>query len=156
MMRSKDKLKFVAEMALMYSIPDMTAERPTKSRLGGLYTQLQKVTGREIGKFAPITEEENDWLRSQLEAFGLSTGWESTPKHISTVLSFSVALAERREDLSPRVLEKLNLLIDHLESGGDLRVANCWAGSLAMEKWDAIFGDAPPPGISLSGSDLPA
>ncbi|MCP4127741.1 MAG: hypothetical protein GY753_11840 [Gammaproteobacteria bacterium] len=146
-MRSKEKLKEFAELALMFSIPNMTKKFPEKTRLGGLFTQLQKVTGKVIAASTfKLQEDERVWIEKQLWQFGEQTGWESTPKHIGTVLSFSIALAERNTQLSPRVLEKLNLIVDHLEAGGDLRVQSCWAGSLAMEKWDAIFADAPEPG----------
>ncbi len=108
-MRPKTELKRIAELAFMYSIPSMVTKKPKRSRLGSLFLQLQKVTGKEINRFHKIAQEERLWLEGQLEKFGDATGWESTPKHISTVLSFSLALAERMDDLGPRVLEKLNL-----------------------------------------------
>ncbi len=147
-MRSKAKLKEFAELALMFSIPNMTAERPTKSRLGGLFDQLQKVCGRIVAaETSQLSPEEHKWIGQQINQFGDDSGWESKPKHIGTVLSFSIALAERNTKLSPRVLEKLNLIVEHLENGGDLRVQSCWAGSLALEKWDAIFEKAKEPGL---------
>jgi hypothetical protein len=148
MMRPKSKLKEFAEIALMYSIPEMTTKRPTKSRLGSLYDQLQKVTAKALNTSHFVaTQEERAWLEKVIQKFGKDTGWESTPKHIGTVASFCTALAERGKSLNPGILEKLNLIIEHLEAGGDLKVQSCWAGSLAMEKWDAIFMDAPYPSL---------
>ncbi len=138
-MRPKSELKFVAELSLIHSIPDMTQKKNT-GRLGSLFDQLQKITQKDLfTKFGDAIEEEYKWLHKVITQFGNDSGWETNEKHISTVLSFCCRLAERDEKFNPRILEKLNLIIEYLEKGGHLKMPNCWAGSVALDKWDAIF-----------------
>ena len=127
------------ELALVRAIPDLTIGKPKPSRMKGLYARLQKEVDRDLSRLFPPTRAHILEAAFRINAFALATGWLNQQRHVGTLLSFCADLLEKSEsDHNPKILETIALIVDHLEAGGDLPGACCWAGSVAMEKWREV------------------
>lgn len=142
--RAQDQLKFLAELAFVHSLKQCLPRMTEKSRKHGLMGQLLKVVEHDINtKTMRATQKEIDWMQKQLDAFGRATKWAHVEKDLCTLTSFCCALVQRDEKFSPVILEKLNLLQEHMEEAGHARISTSWAGSMALKKWDKLFSQRP-------------
>ena len=131
------KFKHVAELALIISIPGINVDQLLPSRTKGLLTRLYKETVKDLGK---TPKKDPKKIEPLIQKFGEETGWEGKSRHISTLLSFCADMIECSENkFNPRILEAINDLIARLERGKELKAPNCWAGSIAADKWEQLF-----------------
>ena len=135
-------LRHTAELSLIYAVP-ILSQAHEKSRLSGLQRTLQRIAAKELGKLPHLTDEDCKSIIKHITEWGNQTGWLNNKKAIGTLLSFIAELIEKSQfKYNPKILETVNELISHLESGNDFRIQSCWAGSLAAERWEAMFNDA--------------
>lgn len=127
------------ELALVRAVPDLVIGDMKPSRLKGLYGRLQREVDRDLARLPRPSQSEIRQIACRVNEFGKATGWLGQQRHVSTLLSFCAEMNENsRFDHNPRILETINDIIAHLESGKDLPAASCWAGSVAAEKWKEV------------------
>ena len=127
------------ELALCRAVPDLTAGTPKQSRLANLYNRLQKEVDKDLARLHPPSGAAIRQVERQIIEFGRVTGWLNKQRHIGTLLSFCAEMLENsKQRHNPKILETISLIIDHLEAGGELKTACCWAGSVAAEKWAEV------------------
>lgn len=131
--------RHTAELALIYSIPYLSGNmKPCRTK--GLFDALQKWAAHDLGNIPKLTNPELDRILARILTWGKETGWLNNKKHNATTLSFCADIIEKSEfDFHPRIIETINDLIAHFENGNDLKIQNCWTGSLAAEKWEKLF-----------------
>lgn len=129
----------LTELALVRAVPDLTLGTLPPSRLGGLYARLQKEVDKDLSRMPKVSQQEIREIGKRIEKFGLATGWLGEERHVGTLLSFCAEMIESSQyNHNPRILETINLIIEHLENAGDLKTVCCWAGSVAAEKWQEV------------------
>lgn len=126
----------MTELALVRAIPDLTLGTLPPSRLKNLYARLQKEVDKDLAKISRPSQSEIYQIANRVNKFGKDTGWLGQERHVGTLLSFCAELIESSTfPHNPRILETINLIIEHLENAGDLKMVCCWAGSVAVDKW---------------------
>ncbi|NCC53852.1 MAG: hypothetical protein EOM20_21970 [Spartobacteria bacterium] len=132
--------KRMMELALVRAIPDLTIGELKPSRLKGLYERLQREVDQDLARLPRPSQSEIYRIADRVNEFGRATGWLGQQRHVSTLLSFCAEMIENsRFNHNPKILETINDIIAHLESGKDLPAATFWAGSLAAEKWRELM-----------------
>ncbi|GAG02716.1 unnamed protein product, partial [marine sediment metagenome] len=86
------------------------------------------------------TDEDLADIIDAITQWGEETGWLNDIKHSATLLSFCADMIESSPfQFSPKILQIVNDLIDHLEKGGELKALSCYGGSVAADKWRQLF-----------------
>ncbi len=130
----------ISELALIRSIPDLTLGELPPCRLKGLYVRLQKWVDKDLHQLPRVSDADLEAIELVMDRFGEDTGWFKQQKHVGTLLSFCAAMIENSEfKFHPRIMETINDIIDHLESGNDLHFQSFWGGEIAAEKWEKLF-----------------
>ena len=135
----------ISELALIRSIPDLTIGTLPPCRLKGLYIRLQKWVDKDLAMLPRVSSDDLEAIEKIMDRFGDDTGWFGKQKHVGTLLSFCAAIIENSEfKFHPRIMETINDIIDHLESGNDLHFQSFWGGEIAFEKWEKLFKEDVP------------
>ena len=130
----------ITELALVRAIPDQHMDKMRNSRLKGLYKKLLREVDRDISMLPRPSDADMRKIGRRIERFGMDTGWLGETRHTGTLLSFCADMVERSTfKHNPRILETINLIIEHFENVGDLKTACCWAGSIAADKWSGTL-----------------
>ena len=127
------------ELALVRAVPDQHVNGMKPCRLRGLYQRLVKEVDKDLVKQPRPSDSDIRQIAKKIERFGEETGWLNENRHVGTIFSFCADMLERSVfPHNPRILETVNLIVEHLENGGDLKTACCWAGTIAAEKWSIL------------------
>ena len=133
------KLKKIAEIALVGGIPEIVKDaKPGRAR--NLSLAVERATQRMLCRMPDIGNDEKKMIYDTMSEFGRVTGWKGKERQLTTYLSFVCDLMERSDvdfDLDVRVA--VNDLVEYYDRDGRLRDPNVWAGSLAADKWFALF-----------------
>ena len=133
------KLKKIAEIALIGGIPEIVKDaKPGRAR--NLSIAVERATQRMLGRIPEIGNDEKQMIYDTMSEFGRVTGWEGKERQLTTYLSFVCDLMERSDvDFDRDVRKAVNDLVEYYDRDGKLRDPNVWAGSLAADKWFALF-----------------
>ena len=132
-------IKHYTELALVYGFPDFIRGRLNPGRFQNLCDCLQKEC-RPALRNLTISETDKWKALEILRDFMKQAGWYKKSKHITTYLSFCLAMIENSQfRYNQRIITILNALITHLENGDFLYEPCCWAGDLAAQKWEGMF-----------------
>ena len=133
-----DDLKYCAELALVNSVPTMFKEGLKKGRLKSQFDKMSRITNKELRKFH-LNDDQFNWLAGKLDAFGEACGWHGKERHAATIVSFCISLVDRSDKFPQGVMDAMNNVIDYYERAGNLPYQSCWAGDIAMKKWEGLF-----------------
>ena len=127
------------ELALVLSVPDQNIDSMRPSRLRGKYMQLRDVIYKDLLKTVNPAPADIDKIWKKIDRFGRETGWLHETRHVGTIFSLCAEMLENsKHPHNPRILEIVNEVIEHLEAGGHLKTACCWAGGRAAEIWEGL------------------
>lgn len=133
------KLKEIAEIALVGGIPEIVKDaKPGRAR--NLSLAVERATQRMLCRMPYIGNDEKKMIYDTMSEFGRVTGWEGKERQLTTYLSFVCDLMDRSDvKFDKDVREAVNNLVEYYDRDGKLRDPNVWAGSLAADKWFALF-----------------
>lgn len=134
------EVKYVTELGLIRSIPDLITDELKPGRLKNLMYKLQAAVDLDLGKIAnALTRSEWDRIESILNEFKMVARF-GKQKHVGTIVSFCLSIIEKsNHKFNDKIIETLNHICDYYERVGDLHVASMWSGDLACEKWESLF-----------------
>ena len=127
-----------AELALILLIDDM-CRRP-HGRLKSLCTKAAN-QARSRAKFLPkLSKGEGDKLCAKLDEFlDAYRSWQTRGIHACTYVSFVLDLIDHRP--WPEIKKTLCEIIDYYERADNMPTPSTWAGALAGDKFNFIFGE---------------
>jgi len=134
------KLKKMAELGVVRSLPDLMKVKPKPGRLTNKLFQLRYLVDNEFRNF-PIKFFENnrDTITKLLNEFGKLTKWHGKEQHIVTIASFCLAILENSESKYPKeMFTLLNDIVDYFERDGFIPEKVFWEGGDAFEKWNNL------------------
>ncbi len=132
-------LRHYSELALVYGFQDFIRGNLKPGRFKNLCGRLKKECGKDLSRLI-IPQGQKIKAVNLLREFMQSAGWYKKSRHVTTYLSFCLAMIENSKfRYNPEIIITLNKLIDYLEKGGFLHEPCCWAGDLAARKWEGLF-----------------
>ncbi len=139
-MIENEELKYVTELVLIRSIPDLMVGELKQGRLKNLMYTLQFAVDVELGKLCRKPGAVDvDKIEDLLNQFKTVAKF-GKQKHVGTLVSFCLSIIEKSDkEFDSNIIETLNLICDYYERVGDLHVASMWSGDLASERWESIF-----------------
>ena len=127
-----------AELALILLIDDL-CRRP-HGRLRGLCAKAAN-QARNQAKFLPkLSQDDGNKLCAKLDEFlDAYRSWQTRGIHACTYVSFILDLIDHRP--WPEIKKTLCEIIDYYERADNMPTPSTWAGALAGDKFNFIFGE---------------
>ena len=127
-----------AELALILLIDDL-CRRP-HGRLKSLCTKAAHQARSRV-KFLPkLSQGDGNKLCAKLdEFFDAYRSWQTRGIHACTYVSFVLDLIDHRP--WPEIKKTLCEIIDYYERADNMPTPSTWAGALAGDKFNLIFGE---------------
>lgn len=136
---TKKQLINVAILAMVRSFPDQLSEGTAQGRLRGLYRKLQKETDRLLGKQPMVGKLDEKILEEKLTAWAMKTGWRGKGKHPVSVVVFLIGIVSDFIKDDTKLIAILQNIYDYFDRAGQVYNACLPAGTLASNRFSAIF-----------------
>jgi len=108
-MTKNEKMEYIATLALIRAIPDMSIGNIRNGRLKSIYSRLQTAVDLKLKQFGRLSDSDILGIRSRVFRFGKASGWERNEKDVALLLSFVLGLIEDAPHSYPdRIVKELN------------------------------------------------
>lgn len=129
----------VTELALIRSLPEFINDKIKGGRLKNKCSELINAVDMDLRKTPYVTHAEMEKARGLMDRWAKETGWYEKQKHITTLVSFLLAMIEDSPfTFNDQIVKSLNEIFDYFERNKDVKTICMFAGGLANQKWRAI------------------
>ena len=136
---NESKITKLAELAFVRAVPDSLLPKLCGGRLRNLCIKLIKTIDNELAMVSMMPKKDLDKVEEKIKKFGKLTGWEGKTRHVTTTLSFLLALIEESDHkYDSKILTTLNEIYDYFDRKKETKLVCNVAGAIAVEKWNKI------------------
>jgi len=134
-----DKIQKVAELCFIKALPKFIINDLKPGREKNLVDRLEKAVDISLAKSPQLTWGEMREARNRMAVWGKETGWYDKEKHITTLISFLLAMIEESQfTFDPKIIECLNNLFEYVDRKYPAKTICMVAGGIANDKWRSI------------------
>ena len=132
-----NKLIKVAEITIIYSIPELLSGTPQGS-LSNKYKKLCKECEKELRKHRCSMQEFNK-AKKAVRLFYERTGWIGKKRRTCTLINFILSMIdESKNSFSSAIVSTLNDIFEYYNNKTDVPTLCYSAGVTASEKWERV------------------
>ncbi len=137
---TKKQLREIAIYAITKNFPDQVAGLEPEGRLRGMYSRLDQEVVKLLGLCPSLKKKEEAELNKLLTAWAKKTRWGEKGKAQPTVVSFLIGIIADNLSNCGKLLIVLQAIWNHYERKQKISIASGWAGGLAAERFNEVFG----------------
>lgn len=137
---TKKQLREIAIYGITKNFPDQVAGLEPEGRLKGMYSRLDQEVIRLLVACPSLKKKDEVELNKLLTAWTEKTRWGEKGKTQPTVVSFLIGIITDNLPNCGKLLIILQSIWNHYERKQKISIASGWAGGLAAERFNEVFG----------------